>query len=136
MSRQSESFAPVTFRPVLRDLERWRRSRVPGGRIPDELWKAAVRLAGEHGVSKTAIVLRLDYYSLKDRLEAFGRESGERRGRRAPAFVEVPLDVSPRVPDCVLQLEDGGRGRLRIELRGRAASDIEALALSLWNVAK
>ena len=51
-------------------FEGWRRTRQAGTRIPDELWSLAVKLANHHGVSRTASVLGLDYYSLKKRVEA------------------------------------------------------------------
>jgi hypothetical protein len=42
-------------------LEAWRARRQGGGRIPQRLWALAVRLAKTHGLSRTAIALRLDY---------------------------------------------------------------------------
>ena len=39
-------------------FEAWRKRRKQGGRIPEELWKGAVGLAGSLGVSKTAQGLR------------------------------------------------------------------------------
>jgi len=51
-------------------FEGWRRTRQVGTRIPDELWSLAVKLADHHGISRTASVLGLDYYSLKKRVAA------------------------------------------------------------------
>ena len=48
----------------------WRRTRVLGTRIPELLWNSALELAARHGVSKTALALRVDYYALKKRLDA------------------------------------------------------------------
>ena len=59
--------------PLARGRDRfevWRRARKPGARIPDELWTLAVKLADDHGLSRTASVLKLDYYSLKKRVAA------------------------------------------------------------------
>ncbi len=137
MSRRSDPVFPSLFDPLLRDLERWRRGPRPGGRIPDALWQAAVRLARDHGVSKTALAVRLDYYKLKERMQASGDPATGSGRRRAPAFLEIPLGVSPQpAPDCVIALENEEKGRLRIELRGRAASEIELLVRSLWSAAK
>ncbi len=91
MSRRSDQTPPVAFEPLRRNLEHWRQSRVPGRPMPDHLWKAAARLAREHGVSKTAFALRLDCYRLKERLEASRRKPRGSRGRDVPAFLEVPL---------------------------------------------
>ena len=66
--------SPHVPRDILSDVEsqfeRWRRSRSRGTRIPATLWDAAVGAARECGVSKAAGALRLDYYKLKQRLEA------------------------------------------------------------------
>ena len=51
-------------------FEAWRGLRKVGSRIPQSLWKLAVRLANAHGVSRTALALRIDYYGLKKRVAA------------------------------------------------------------------
>jgi hypothetical protein len=38
-------------------LQAWRERRKASGRIPQPLWVLAVRLANQHGVSRTAAVL-------------------------------------------------------------------------------
>ena len=60
--------------PLARGRDRfgvWRRTREVGARIPDELWT----LSDEHGLSRTASVLKLDYYSLKKRVAAKSSDS-------------------------------------------------------------
>jgi hypothetical protein len=51
-------------------FQTWRRRRKGGSRIPPLLWSLAVGLARDHGVSRTATALKLDYYSLKKQVEA------------------------------------------------------------------
>jgi len=153
LSRHSLRPSPqVPLSRIRADLVRWRRRRVPGDRIPERLWAAAVDLAREHGVSKTSIALRLDYYLLKDRLEASRRSptvtrswaASDRRASRT-GFVEIPFEFghaaaaaaapgSTTSADCVLLLEDARGTRLRVELRGQAASSaqVDSLARSLW----
>jgi hypothetical protein len=46
-----------------------------GVQIPDELWMLAAKLSDEHGLSRTASVLKLDYYSLKKRVAAKSSDS-------------------------------------------------------------
>lgn len=55
-------------------FQAWRTQRKAGGRIPQPLWAMAIRLAKTHGVSRTAAVLRLDSYRLKQRTEAAASE--------------------------------------------------------------
>ena len=51
-------------------FEQWRKSQVGRRRLPEELWAAAVAMAGQQGVYQTSRVLRLDYANLKRRMEA------------------------------------------------------------------
>ena len=117
---------------VRSQFERWRRSRTRGTRIPAALWRAAVEAAGEHGVSKTAQELNLDYYGLKERLESAPTTPVvPAKGR---GFLEVPLPST--APECVLELEDGQGARLRVELKGAAPAELETLARAFWSVAR
>ena len=119
---------------VRSQFEDWRRSRTRGTPIPEDLWQGAVEAAQEHSVSKAARVLRLDYYRLKKRLEAapdLSRpEPVDGRG-----FLEIPL-CAPSAPECVLEIEDAQGARLRVELKGPAAAEMETLARALWSVAR
>jgi hypothetical protein len=90
-------------------------------------------LAVEHaravGVHATARRLRLDYYSLKQRVEA----AGAPRASVGPAFVEV-VPTGPTPPgltECVIDLADA-RGTMRIALKSPALPDLVALSQSFW----
>lgn len=119
---------------VRSQFKRWRRNRPRGTRIPAALWQAAVEAAREHGVSKTSQELRLDYYGLKKRLEsaAEGGSPVERDGGRE--FLELPVFAA--AGECVLEIEDGRGARLRVELKGAAARELEPLARALWSVGR
>ncbi len=122
-----------TLSDVQSQFERWRRSRKRGARIPETLWRGAVEAAGEHGVSKAAQALGLDYYGLKKRLESTVEPSDpEPPGGRE--FLEIPLFAS--APECVLEMKDAQGARLRVELRGPATAHCQTLAQALWSVAR
>ena len=106
----------------------WRERRSIGRRIPRPLWVLAVRLAKRHGVSRTAAVLGLDYYSLKKRAEAEAREPAP----SGPAFVELPAPVVLS-RQCQFELDNGAGATLRLHLVGYDAADVAALARSVWN---
>jgi hypothetical protein len=112
------------------DLERgrsrfqaWRGQRKAGGRIPQSLWAMATRLAKAHGVSRTAAVLGLDYYRLKERAEGDASEPQS----SGPAFVELtsPILVGKH---CQFELDNGDGATMRVQLVGYDAADIEALS--------
>ena len=105
----------------------WRRTRKPKSRIPEPLWERAVKLVAAYGLHRTAATLKLDYYSLKKRVEA---AAGSRQKNDAP-FLELPAvgavsagAVSAgAVPECVIEVEEGA-ARWRVQLTGYSAADI------------
>lgn len=108
-------------------FQAWRFHRQRGDRIPERLWALAVRLAARHGVSQTAMALRLDYYGLKERADTAACTSLP----NTPAFVELP---SPVVVGkrCLVELDSGTGATMRLQLVGYDAADVVALS-RLWN---
>lgn len=109
-------------------LQVWRQRRELGSRIPQDLWDLAVGLARTHGISRTAIALGLDYYSLRKRVEVplAGPQS------TAPSFVELPSPI--RVgKECRIELDNGAGATMRVHLVGYDAADVEALSRSFWD---
>ncbi len=120
-----------TNEPALGGLRRrfasWRQKRLKRSRIPEDLWKAAIKAARKHGVWRTAQRLGVDYYSLKARLK---RKPARARDNGAVEFVELPGKLSSAGPVSVVELQDGDGHRLRVELRDEV--NAQSLAMSLW----
>jgi hypothetical protein len=116
---------------VRQRLEGWRKTHRPRSRIPERLWNAAVRLAANHGLNKTARALRLDYYDLKKRLDAtvgpaaVGQEP-------VPSFVELVPASAAACPECLVELESRSGTKLRIHLKGAARPDLAVLGRLFW----
>ena len=108
-------------------FQAWREQRTGRGRIPRSLWALAVQLAEVHGVSRTAAVLGLDYYSLKKHAEAVISESPP----SPPAFVELPPPVLVG-KQCLFELDNGAGATMRVRLIGYDAADVEALSRTFW----
>jgi hypothetical protein len=106
-------------------FQAWRWRRKAGARIPQPLWALAVRLVRTHGISRTAAALRLDYYSLKKRVEEAG--DPDPAPSRGPAFVELPSPVVVG-KQGLFELDNGAGASLRVQLVGYDAADVEALA--------
>ena len=119
---------PDLVRARLR-FQAWRGQRKPGDPIPQSLWAIAIRLAKAHGVSRTAAVLHLDYYRLKNRAAAAPASEPRSRG---PAFVELtpPTIVAKQ---CQFEFDNGSGATLRVQLVGYDAADVEALSRSFWD---
>jgi len=91
-------------------------------------------LAVEHacavGVHATARRLRLDYYALKQRVDAAALGAP---GSAPPAFIEVvPAGPAPAgVTECVIDLADAQGATMRIVLKNPALPDLAALSQGL-----
>ena len=147
---------PHGMQRICQCFARWRGAH-PGVRlpIPPRLWKAAAKVAREHGVGRTAQVLRLEYGKLKQMAEADGvplplaSRNGRRnrrsaaslhavagvhapkasRGRSAaalPSFLEVVGSSAMAGSECVIELE-GPQGKMRVQWKGMGAPDLAAL---------
>ena len=124
------------FARARRQFSRWRSSGSQRRRFPEDLWALAVGLAADHGVSKTSGELRLDYYSLKKRLDAATARSPAVATPKAPAFVEIPFLPRPTEPGCVIELRDPSGLQMRVELHGAAVRELPSVALALWRGAR
>lgn len=114
-------------------FERWRRTR-KSRTIPEELWRLAVDLAARHGVHRTSRALRLNYYSLKKRVERAAAESGP------PAtFVEVvaadEIERAVAEGSCVVEFENARGDRMRVVMKG-GVPDLEALGAAFWRTSE
>jgi len=134
--RKSTDIPPALARARDR-FEDWRLTRDAGERIPDTLWSLAVRMADAHGFSRTATVLKLDYYSLKKRLTANNsRSANSPAASPATAFIELPPAAAGSLPspapECVVEFADGSGASMRVHLRGCDAPDLIALSRCFW----
>jgi hypothetical protein len=145
---------PAGLEGVRQRFERWRQSHRTRSRIPDSLWAAAARVAFRCGLHRTSRALRLDYYSLKERVEQQSnatRDPAERvtadqrrpckhGARSAPAFLELApladhgLTAASTGPcECTLELENATGAKLRVHLKNIVTPDLAALSRSFWN---
>jgi len=91
------------------------------------LWAAAVRLAQQHGLYRTARALRLDYGALKAHVERADRVD-DVAGQ--PTFVELGPVMARQVNECVIEL-DAPRGTTRLRVSGVTVADLVALTRAL-----
>jgi hypothetical protein len=127
MGRHVREELPEDLLHARNRFQAWRSQR-QRGRIPQELWQLAVRLVSRYGLSRTASVLRLDYYSLKKRAEAVASESPS----RSPAFVELPSPVLAG-KHCRFELDNLAGVTLRVQLVGYDTADLETLVRHFGN---
>jgi hypothetical protein len=128
MGTSQHAQLPLDLQRGQRQFQTWREQRKPGDSIPQSLWAIAIRLAKAHGVNRTAAVLHLDYFRLKNRAAAAAASEPQPSG---PAFVEFTAPVVA-AKQCQVELGNGSGATMRVQLLGYDAADIEALARGFW----
>jgi hypothetical protein len=123
----------------------WRGTHAARSRLPEELWASAVKLVGTFGLYRTSRALRLEYYSLKKRIEQESTIAADppqkvakrRRATAGPAMRSAPtfVELTPVGSgcECTMELEDGIGSKMRINLKGVGMPDLAALSRSFWN---
>jgi hypothetical protein len=103
-------------------------------RLPEELWRAAAEIAERRGMNLVCRRLRLDANSLKKWMGkgvSGPRPKYARRKRPAmtpaAAFVELLTPATHVAASCVIEVESQRGGKLRLELKGIATSEIAQL---------
>jgi hypothetical protein len=118
---------PIGMEKVHGRFERWRNSHTGRKRIPESLWRAAAKVAREHGIFRASKILRLDFNKLKQRVHSSGGNAG---AVAAPAFVELLAPESAGLPEYVMELE-GPRGKMRVRWKGVTPPDLAGLGRTL-----
>jgi hypothetical protein len=127
---------PAGLERLRRRLENWRQTRRPRSRIPDTFWAGAVALAKSCGVNRIARTLRLDYYTLKERVEQEAAATAGADASAMPAtapFIELVSPCAVGSCQCRLELENAEGAKMRVQLRSTAMPDLAALSRSFWN---
>ena len=118
---------------VRRRFEEFRTANPSRTRFPEALWMAAAELATRHGVNATARVLRLAVPSLRKWVENRGgaqnakRVEAKQRAAALPAFVEFLAPASGAVANCSVEVESPQGGKLRLELKVVATTELASL---------
>ena len=120
---------PEAITQLQRQLEQFRSNRPGRKKLPESLWEAAVELARQHGIYAVAHPLRLDYARLKQRL---GGMPSRPREQSQPAFVELIGNRAASLPECVIEFESPGGGKMRIQWKATVPPDWASL-LRAWH---
>lgn len=130
MGGRAQYEIPAGLKEAREHFEQWRSSQTGRRPIPESLWVLASELARQHGVFRTAQVLRLDYNKLKRRTPTTASAKNATPAA-PPAFVELIASSAAHPCECIIEVE-GARGRMRIEWKGSTAPDLAGLSRVLW----
>jgi hypothetical protein len=127
---------PAKIQELSRHIEQWRSTRPHRMPMPEPLWTLAANLASQYGVAQVSRFLRLDYYSLKERVEPAERHDATVPESRpaGPTFIELPPLSSGAVSECSIELENPRGPRMRIHVKGSALPDLAALTRTFWGM--
>ena len=136
---------PARLNELRERFDRWRATHRPRSHITDELWAAAAKAAARYGLHRTSRALRLEYYSLKKRVEKQSLRAIDppekvvaRRRSAAPldaSSVATFVELTPVASgcECTLELEDAAGSKMRVHLKGVMTPDLAAMSRSFWD---
>ena len=119
---------PEAILHLQQELDQWRSTQKGRAKLPESYWQAAVDLAKQYGVFRTAQPLRLDYTRLKQRL---GGIPDRRRKANKPAFIELIGGGSATLPECIIEFESANGSTMRIQWKAAVPPDWASL-LRAW----
>ncbi|RKX64955.1 MAG: hypothetical protein DRP42_05600 [Tenericutes bacterium] len=122
MRKRRDVKLPVALERVQGRFADWREQKQGRERIPEELWKAAVRVARRHGVNQVSSILNLDYSHLKRRIGK-NAEAERRMPVANGVFVEMEGMMPERDSACVVEIEKENGTRMRISVQDVATVD-------------
>ena len=122
MNNDSGSGLVAELEQVREALAAWRAAPGKGQRIPDAVWRKAVRAAKRHGLNPVSKALGLDYNCLKRHAAGSGWNR-KKAVALAPAFVEVNPVAPVEDLACVIEMEKGGGTRMRICVKSAGSVD-------------
>ena len=114
-------------------FQRHRETHEVRSRIPNVLWAAAVKMAGIHGINRTAKTLRLDYYALKKRLKRQpAAKTHVPKVGDSIGFVELAGITPIGSGECCVELENVNGDKMRVQLKCVAMPDLVSLSRCFW----
>ena len=123
-----------TSRPSLSEVKEqfkiWRRIRKSPRPIPEKLWQVAVSLTATHSISQISKELVLDYSALKKRVPIKKKSTADKTS--PPGFIELNLEPSAAVSECMVEMQDTLGAKMRMHFRGKPDFDLLELAKAFW----
>jgi hypothetical protein len=130
---KEKNTAPVAEEIVelQRRLDEFRSTQRRRTKLPESFWQAAVELARQHGLSRVAQPLRLDYMALKERLGGTSDVQQQMPKQPKPTFVELVSPAPVLLEECVIEVESTAGSKMRIQWKSNTPPDWNSL-LRAW----
>jgi hypothetical protein len=108
------------------EFYRWRSDPHRKLRIPDKLWRIAINLANDIGITKTRKILSLDYVTLRKKVLA-----AKSAHRPVAQFVKLDLQMA-RSFDCQFEIQSASQ-KVIFEMKGVEVDTLVQLIRKLEN---
>lgn len=133
MAPESATDVPGELEQLRRRFEEFRNARAGHARLPEALWAAAAELAKRYGVNPTARALRLEYGGLRKRVDNRSPAKRKRAPSTPPTFMEFVAPGAKAVSNCTVEVESPQGGKLRLELKAVATTELVSLIRAFVN---
>ena len=127
MAREAATDISEELEQLRRRFEEFRNTQPTRARLPESLWAAAAELAKRQGVNATARALRLDYAGLRKRVKNQDQPKRKPAAAVAPSFLEFVAPGAKAVTNCTVEVESAQGGKLRLELKAVATTELANL---------
>lgn len=111
----------------------WRKTRIRGSRIPDELWQAAITVYKSEDLTlhKVARELRLNQSDFKKHIQ---KDILVVKKSSNPTFIEMHCEAQPTgfISECIIEMEDCSGSKMKMCFRGETQFDLLELGKSFW----
>jgi hypothetical protein len=122
---------PESISELRAQLEEFRATHPRRTRLPGSVWRSATELARCHGLYVVARSLRLDYSTLKKRVNGSTPPCRPRRKKSSPQFVELVGTTRASVDEYVIEFASAHGPQLRVHCKTTTPPDWVAL-LQAW----
>jgi hypothetical protein len=122
---------PESITELRAQLEEFRATHPRRTRLPESVWQSATELARCYGLYVVARSLRLDYGTLKRRVNGSTLPCRSRQKKSSPQFVELVGTARASVDEYVIEFTSTRGAQLRVHCRSSTPPDWTAL-LQAW----
>ena len=133
MEQQNELILSPDIADVVNQFERWRQTRKSRREpIPEQLWQAAVQLAGRYSINKVSKALRLNYTDLKNHVHGRPRRQAVKPVQSA-AFIELNCKNPFVESEYIIEMENKDGSRMKWHVKGGVELDLLKLGKTFWS---
>jgi hypothetical protein len=129
MRQETISAEQSSLSEVKELIETWRQNRERRRPMPEKLWEAAAGLSENHTLHQISKALRLNHTALKMRVHP---EKASAPKAPMPTFIELEVPRRPEMAECIIEMEDGAGGKMRMQFRGHTDFDLLELGKAFW----